>query len=212
MPSASSSSASPKKPPLIPYKFIHFRKTTCQTGFLVQHGGRLHGGFHPTLKAAVACLRDVLSKLKPPVTELPRRSTTSTAVQSKAKKAYYGISYHKRLKKWVGNTVALGATFDTPEAAYKALLQKKPAAKACRAYRRPKISAAELVDRSKKLSQWGEMGPHLYLPPDLLASIKHAKLSRKMFQAEVGLEMLSLHLKYEPWKEALLQSWVALGS
>jgi hypothetical protein len=152
--------------------------------------------------------------LKPPVTELPRRESTQVEARSagKSAKGYFGISYHKGSQRWVGNREPLGATYPTAKLAYQALLKKKPSARSGVAKKRAKISVVELVDRTRKLVRWGEKGPEPYLPPDVLSSVKHARLSSKMYQAEPGLEMLSLHLKYEPWKDALLASWKALGS
>jgi hypothetical protein len=220
MPRSSSSTDKPKPKnstkPKVPFKHIAYRATGKQKGFVVQHGGKTHGGFHSTLKQACDTLKQVLSKLSPPITVLPRRRLAPVrkkgANEKVDKRSYFGVSYHKRLKRWVGNQAPLGGTFDTAKEAHQALVKKRPSARSRKANARQKVSVAQLIERTKQLMTWGEKGTRLWLPPDLMASFRHAKLSRKMFQAEPALEMLSLHCKYEPWKAALLESWRELGS
>ena len=48
-----------------------------------------------------------------------------------------------------------------------------------------------------------------HLPGDVEATIEHATVSKPMFQAEPGTEILSLLGKYKPWKDALFSSWKA---
>ena len=156
----------------------------------------------------------MLSQLSPPITVLPRRRLAPVKKEGSKvdKKSYFGISYHKRLNRWVSNREPLGRTFDTAKEAHTALVKKRPSVRSRKAKSRPKLSASNLAERARLLMKWGETGARLWLPPDLMASFQHAKLSRRMFEADPALEMLSLHCKYEPWKAALLQSWRELGS
>ena len=148
--SSSSKAKGKRAPDRIPYKHISYRKTKRQAGFIVQHGGRTHGGFHSTLKDACATLKDVLSKLKPPVTVLPKKDVTPVESKSAAK-AYYGVSYHKGLQRWVGNSESLGGTFPTARLCHLALVKKKPSARSCEAKTRAKVAVSDLAERTKNL-------------------------------------------------------------
>jgi hypothetical protein len=203
MPASSSSSSRPpvsNKRPSIPYKHIYYRKTKNQEGYIVQYQKKTHGGFQTY---AQAC-----STLKALLGYLPRKN--SKLVVSKTKKPYFGVSFHKTLKRWVGNRESIG-THATAEEAHRALTRKRPAAKNKRARTRAKVQLKQLALRAKKFMQWAETGKTQFLPPDLMAASRHAITSGPMFKAERALEMLSLHLKYEPWKHALLESWKQLG-
>lgn len=46
-----------------------------------------------------------------------------------------------------------------------------------------------------------------HLPGDLENAVFHQTASRLMFEAEPGLEVLSVQGKYGPWRDALLQAW-----
>ena len=42
---------------------------------------------------------------------------------------------------------------------------------------------------------------------DLCSALRHATESKMMFTSEPALEMISIQLKYDPWRVALLSSW-----
>ena len=206
--SSSLSAAGKKKKKVSRFRHISYRTTKTQEGWIVQYGGRTHGGFHlnesdawRTLRSAIKSATGRFVKTLPLKRSraVPKQPTTSS------KDAKYGISFHKGIGRWVGNQVSLGQTYATSEEAHQALLRLRPAAKTSTPLKRQAVSVSDLMDRTQKLVRWGEKGN--WLPPDLIATRDHAVKSQTMFEFEPSLEPLSLHLKYGPWKDALLKSF-----
>ena len=207
-PAASSSSK-----PVSKYKHITYREANSkgQQGYIVQYGGKTWGGYHSKESDACKALSDAIHEMtgKRP-RSLPLRFNGSRRAQRPGKEAYWGVSYHKGIKRWVGNSCSLGKTFSTPQAAAKALagLKKTRVKKLPAAQKRQQFRTTELLDRARKLIQWGEQsGPEVWIPADLQTTKLHASKSRLMFDSEPGLHALSLHMKYGPWKSTLLEVW-----
>ena len=209
-PSASSSSA--QSGPTCQYKHITYRGANSkgQQGFIVQYAGRTWGGYHSAVSDACKALSDAIHAVtgqRP--RSLPLRSSGSRA-QRPGKEAYWGVSYHRGIKRWVGNNRSLGKTYSTPLAAARALssLEQTSLRSLPEPQKRQKFRTTELLDRARKLIQWGEQsGPELWIPADLETTKLHSSRSRLMFDSEPGLHALSLHMKYGPWKDMLLQVW-----
>ena len=208
-PAASSSSSAP----VSKYKHITYRATNSkgQQGYIVQYGGKTWGGYHSKESDACKALSDAIHKVtgKRP-RSLPLRFDSGSRAQKPGKEAYWGVSYHKNNKRWVGNNRSLGKTFKTPLAAARALaaLEQTPVTSLPAAQKRQQFRTTELLDRARKLIQWGEKsGLELWIPADLETTKLHASKSRLMFDSEPGLRALSLHMKYGPWKGMLLEVW-----
>lgn len=195
------------------YKHITWRSTPNQSGWVVQAGGRTHGGFHKSVKAACVTLRSAL-KLKK-TDQLPLRASSSTSSADSASRAahaprnrLYGVSYHRRLKRWVGNQCPLGATYKTAAEAHAALCKvlKRPAAALPRGQKR-QLTPVNTLQRLQCLQLYGEGGTAKYLPADLTAAYRHMSISADMFEDDPSLLGVSLSLKYGPWKDALFSAW-----
>ena len=110
------------------YKHMTFRRTRWQQGWVVQYGGKTWGGFHKTQQEALPMLRAALGLPKGatlprhvilrPASSSPRCDSASSGPASSG---FTGISFHKRLKRWVANQFTLGKTFTTKEDAVKAV-------------------------------------------------------------------------------------------
>ena len=202
------SAAGEKKKKVSRFRHIGYRTTKYQAGWIVQYGGKTVGGFHLSESDACRTLRSAIKSATGrfvktlPLKPMKRRGAVP---KQPTKGAKYGISFHKGIGRWVGNQVALGQTYATKEKAHQALVRLRPAAKTSTPLKRQAVSVSDLMDRTQKLVRWGEKGN--WLPPDLIATRDHAVKSQTMFEFEPSLEPLSLHLKYGPWKDALLKSF-----
>ena len=202
----SSSSKDMPAPKACRFKHISWRDTGAQQGYVVQYQGRTVGGFYPKLKAACNALRKAMGLRKS--AKLPLKPMKKVVSKSKSKVGYYGISYHKQKQGFVGNQVALGAVFPDAESAFQQLCSvlKRPASALPTAQKRLVLPQL-LLTRVKTLISFGEPD---WLPPDVLSSFEHCKISQSMCKSEPALELMSFGLKYGPWKLALFRSWQKL--
>ena len=189
------------------YKHITWRQTRRQSGWIVQHQGRTIGGFHSSEDEAAETLRRALGLKRK--SQLARVSDQESTRKSGQRSAFQGVSYHRQLRRYVLNSMAAGKTYATGRQAAAArasilgsatVVLKKPSAVA--------ISRRLRFIRKVYMPALGKQ----WLFADLSSALKHATESRMMFAAEPGLEMLSIQLKYEPWRVALLSSWKQMRS
>ena len=185
------------------HKHITWRETKYQKGWIVQYKGRTWGGFHTTLKQAKKVLYKAMQKHNGQIPCSKKRRNGKGDYLT-----YYGISYHKGIKKYVGHTISLGQTYTKPKDAFQKLcaVLKTPRKKMPRPYRR-KLSPTKLLQRLKCLIKWGESGQQKWLPDDLMSTYVHCSKSQQMYNDEPALECSSLSMKYLPWKDALYAAW-----
>ena len=184
------------------FRHITFRRTQTQSGWLVQYRGRTHGGFHATQEEAARTLRDAMKLAT--IAQLPQVGRQRPAVP-RGKASYHGVTYHAGLGRYVVNDVVTGSTFANARDAATARSQ------AMRANPSPtprKPGPKEIVARMRRLRPiYLPRGAPPKLPADLLATLDHARKSKLMFRKEPAAEILSIQLKYGPWKDALLEAW-----
>ena len=100
--------------------------------------------------------------------------------------------------------VVVGGSFMTDREAAVA----RAAAPKLEATLRRRTQAQELIGRISLLRQvYMPLHEDTSLLADLGSAFKHAKESKAMFAAEPSLDMVSIQLKYEPWRCALLKAW-----
>ena len=189
-------------------KHITWRQTANQEGWIVQYKGRTWGGFHASVKKAKLALNQARAFLGDAVPAATKKKRSSP------KQHYYGISYHKGNKRYVGNAVALGQTFETAKEAFMQLCQvlcvkenKMPSPNS------RLMAPLKLLRRLKCLITWGESKTgRQWFPADLEATYQHCSRpqTKAMYNAEPALERMSLSLKYQPWKDALCEAWQLL--
>ena len=185
------------------FKHITWRETTHQSGWIVQYEGKTWGGFHQTEEAAAQTSRRVQG-LKC-TTQL---STTDSPATLGRRSAFKGVSFHKQSRKYFVNDVSVGASFNTDKEAAVARanalnLQTVPTRR---------VTVQDLIKRMTLLRQvyMPRQGKYA-LPADLGSAFRHVWKSMVMFSAEPALEMISIQLKYEPWRQALLACWREVG-
>ena len=185
------------------YKHITWRQARYQSGWLVQLHGKTIGGFHSSQEAAAETLRKACGlkrKNQLEVAELPRAPSLRSA--------FAGVSYHKQSRRfWVYDVAGLGMHRTAQQAA-----QARSSALGMDKLKKKRTSAQEMIDRLNLLQK-------VYLPKcgqwkmfaDLHSAFKHVKTSQAMFAAEPAFEMISIQLKYDPWRNALLDAWRQRG-
>lgn len=187
-------------------KYISWRQTGNQEGWIVQYRGSTWGGFHPSLKKANLALKQARAYHGDAVPVVVKNT------QKGAKKQhYYGISYHKVIKRYVGNACPLGRTFETAKEAFMQLCKVLglPATKMPGPNHRF-MAPQKMLFRIRRLIKWGEShADQQWLPADLEATYQHCSRpqTKAMYNAEPSLECASLSLKYLPWKDALVEAW-----
>ena len=100
--------------------------------------------------------------------------------------------------------VRLGASFNT---AQEAAVARATALKLSTVPTR-RATAQDLIKRMTLLRQvYMPRQGHIALPPDMRSAFRHVRKSMVMFSAEPALDMISIQLKCEPWRQALLACW-----
>ena len=106
------------------------------------------------------------------------------------------------------NDVSVGASFNTDKeaAVARATALKLSTVPTLRA------TAKEIIKRTTLLRQvyMPRRGRPAY-PADLRSAFTHVRKSMVMYNAEPALEAVSIQLKYEPWRQALLACWTEEG-
>ena len=187
------------------HKYISWRQTEKQEGWIVQYKGSTWGGFHPSIKKANLALKQARAYHGDAVPVVVKKG------RSAKKQHYYGISYHKGIKRYVGNARPLGQTFETAKEAFMQLckvLHLSPTSMPGPNHRF--MAPHKMLFRIQRLIKWGEShADQQWLPADLEATYQHCSRpqTKAMYNAEPSLECASMSLKYLPWKDALVEAW-----
>ena len=185
------------------FKHITWRETTHQRGWIVQYEGKTWGGFHQTQEAAAQTLRRAQG-LKC-TTQLSKTNSPATLGQCSA---FKGVSFHRQKQMFVVNDVSVGACFNTDKEAAVA----RATALKLSTVPTQRATAQDLIKRMTLLQQvYMPRQGNLALPADLRSAFTHVRKSMVMFSAEPALEVVSIQLKYEPWRQALLACWKEEG-
>ena len=114
------------------------------------------------------------------------------------------MSYHSGNNKFIVQGIGAGSTYATSKDATIARanmlkLEKTP---------QKRVSAQELMKRVSFLRDiYMPVDVKAWLPADLQSMFEHERQAHMMFRAEPTLEVLSIQVKYAPWRDALLASW-----
>jgi len=85
------------------YKYIYFKTTNAQSGWVIQMNGGTHSGYFSTQREAAVNLCKIL-KVKS-VASLPKKRTQSTVAKTTAS-GFRGVHYHKSKQKFVSTTMS----------------------------------------------------------------------------------------------------------
>lgn len=192
----------------------------AQTGYIVQTGGKTHGGFHKTYAAALETLRLVLGVRSTKQLKLKPQFRKATSSKSRAHRVPY-VRQRAKYGQWYCPQVALGKSFASQSEAAQALKKsqlgkvflataKKTMTQAGEA---PALPPKKLAHRIQCLAKFAfGSRKRKWLPADAHAAAQHRTLSHQMYQCDTVLHILSLVFKYGPWKAALLHEWESTAS
>ena len=195
------------------YKCVHWHQPGPRScgGWVAQ--GRINGkpvtlGKRETQEE---CAKLVAKRLRCTVRHLRLPSPTPAFKRHSSK--YHGVTHRSAgsrnsegwVAQWAGKTLG---KFDSEAEAAKAVA--KVARKQIKNLR--KVSKVAPRDLRARFSHWGPLyfgKNNTTLPGDLASQIALAKTAsvRKIWNEEPMIELVSIMLKYGPWKEALHQSW-----